>query len=571
MAQRLRGEMLNLEDRDAALVIAGETNEGKSSLVNALLGRPGLSPVGADVTTGVRIAFRGAQGEGARALSVEATERSVSLDEVSELGRVGSAAEDVQFLEVSLDHPLLRPGLTIVDTPGVGGLDSGHGAITLAALASADALLFVTDASAPLARPELEFLKQASERIGTIVFVLAKRDLYAGWETILRADRELLAKHAPDHQEAPFLAVSSRAELESVRARESGDAEFAAELAAQSGIAGLRTVLNETVLGGVHLLRTRNALQLCRSAVAELHLAAETSQAAESEEGAAELEAALQAATARKDAFARDKRVGTVALSDEFTLLGQELNRELNRELTQLRSAYEEMVRANRLKADDVAESLDVDIRAGLSRLDELLQARLGEITERLGRELELGMPVQFDHLDEPPDLKSTPESAAEHADGLAKVTGFLPAIFGVAALPGLVGSVGALVPAIAPIAPVAAVVGLAFIPLNIVQRRRTRHQQDSQRVIREAIERARIEVPPLLTRALLTVRRSIESDLNAGIGRREQELVAAVEKQRRLARASTEAREAHGKRPKNGCSLSTNCAVRLTRWIAKP
>ena len=60
-----------------------------------------------------------------------------------------------------IPNPLLEGGLTLVDTPGVGGLNAGHAAATLAFLPSADALVFVTDASAELSGPELEFLASA--------------------------------------------------------------------------------------------------------------------------------------------------------------------------------------------------------------------------------------------------------------------------------------------------------------------------------------------------------------------------------------------------------------------------
>ena len=61
--------------------------------------------------------------------------------------------QDVDLVEVRLPHPLLEGGLTVVDTPGVGGLNCGHAAATLAFLPSADALVFVTDASAELSGP----------------------------------------------------------------------------------------------------------------------------------------------------------------------------------------------------------------------------------------------------------------------------------------------------------------------------------------------------------------------------------------------------------------------------------
>jgi hypothetical protein len=46
-------------------VIIGETNRGKSSLVNALLGTPGLSPVDAGVATSTYLLFRHGEQPGA--------------------------------------------------------------------------------------------------------------------------------------------------------------------------------------------------------------------------------------------------------------------------------------------------------------------------------------------------------------------------------------------------------------------------------------------------------------------------------------------------------------------------
>ena len=60
-----------------------------------------------------------------------------------------------------MPHRVLRSGLCLLDTPGVGGLESAHGQITMGTLSSADCLLFVTDASQELTGPEMDFLKGA--------------------------------------------------------------------------------------------------------------------------------------------------------------------------------------------------------------------------------------------------------------------------------------------------------------------------------------------------------------------------------------------------------------------------
>jgi hypothetical protein len=231
-------------------------------------------------------------------------------------------------------------------------------------------------------------------------------------------------------------------------------------------------------------------------------------------------------------------------LGDEFAVLGHELNRELSRALVEIRTRHEELVRSNRLKPDDVPESLDADLRAAVSHLDGLLLTHLERIVGRIGAELGVGIPVSSSRIEVPPEVASLPETIGDRSDALSKVTSLMPSLFGVALLPSVVRSVGFVLPAVAPLAPFAAAAGLALIPFNLVQRRRAKNQQDATRITRESIERARIELPPVVTRSVLTVRRQIEAEVHAGIARRERELAAAIAHQRELADADASQRE---------------------------
>ncbi|HST67796.1 MAG TPA: dynamin, partial [Mycobacteriales bacterium] len=67
-----------------AVVVVGETGRGKSSLVNALLNLPGLSPVDAGVATASWLIFRHAAAPAARAVVPGATRPvDLPLDELS--------------------------------------------------------------------------------------------------------------------------------------------------------------------------------------------------------------------------------------------------------------------------------------------------------------------------------------------------------------------------------------------------------------------------------------------------------------------------------------------------------
>jgi hypothetical protein len=80
-------------------------------------------------------------------------------------------------------------------------------------------------------------------------------------------------------------------------------------------------------------------------------------------------------------------------------------------------------------------------------------------------------------------------------------------------------------------------------VPVSLLQRKRTRDQQEAARIVRLGIERAKTEVQPLLNEAVLKLRRAFERDLQAGMDQRERELASAISEQRRLLAADADER----------------------------
>jgi len=166
------------------LVVVGEFKQGKSTLINALLNTD-LCPVDDDVATSIPTflsygetptahAFR--QGQEPEALGTETLRQRIT--------EAGDADERADAVGIRLPRTLLSEGLVMVDTPGVGGLDSSHGARTLGALVRADAVLFVSDASQELTATEAEFLTKAHKACPTFAVAVTKTDFYPEWRRV---------------------------------------------------------------------------------------------------------------------------------------------------------------------------------------------------------------------------------------------------------------------------------------------------------------------------------------------------------------------------------------------------
>ncbi|MDQ3988921.1 MAG: dynamin family protein, partial [Actinomycetota bacterium] len=292
------------------VVVVGETSRGKSSLVNALLATPGLSPVDADVATARYLVMRHGPQWAARACYPGAAPPvAVSMGElvdwVSATAELPEGQVPPRYLEIAGPVPLLER-FTLVDTPGVGGLDEVHGELAAEAAAGATALLFVLDAAAPITRGELEFLTRLGGRVETVLFALTKTDLHRGWRQILDANRDALARHAPRFADAEFHPVSARL---AEKATGAPCVEVAALLRERSGIAALQTALQHQVTGRAAMLGEANVLRALATALDGLAVRLEAEQRALDGVGAAHASAA--ALRVRRDELATARRSST--------------------------------------------------------------------------------------------------------------------------------------------------------------------------------------------------------------------------------------------------------------------
>jgi hypothetical protein len=209
LADRLTAHRAETADPSYRVMVVGEFKQGKSSLVNALL-NAGVCPVDDDIATAVPTFIRHADTPWARIVrEADDGTRTDDVDFALLPGLITETASTsgLRAAEVGIPRRLLADGLTIIDTPGVGGLGSAHTAATVAALPHADAIVFVSDASQEFGRPELDFLAVARQACPDIAFVLTKIDLYPEWKRIRDIDLEHLTRLGIDADIMPTSAT----------------------------------------------------------------------------------------------------------------------------------------------------------------------------------------------------------------------------------------------------------------------------------------------------------------------------------------------------------------------------
>ena len=166
------------QDRFRVLV-AGEAKRGKSTLLNALLGRDVL-PTGAVPVTALATTVRD---DGHEGVTVRFTDGRIEQHPSQSLpGFVTQAANPDNRLGLAevvlhLHAPLLAAGVELVDSPGTGSVHGQNTDEARAALRTMDAAVFVLTADPPISAAERDLLAQvASASVHTFV-VLNKADL----------------------------------------------------------------------------------------------------------------------------------------------------------------------------------------------------------------------------------------------------------------------------------------------------------------------------------------------------------------------------------------------------------
>ena len=373
LAGRLDAAVARARRPSTVVCVVGEFKQGKSTLVNTLIGEE-VCPVDDDLATSVITML--SYGE-ARTATVhrrnEVGRQSADIDPAQVPGIISEAGNPdnrlaIERVDLTVPSPLLKVGITLIDTPGAGGLGGAQSA-TLAFLPLADALLFVSDASAELSAPEIEFLRRAVEACPSVVLVLTKIDLHPHWRRIAELDAGHLQRSGLD---IPVLAVSSHLRQRAVLVRDK-------QLSEESGFNEVGKILATSVLDPARNAAATRALEEAQGALEQLLSSQQTQAELRDPEKVTATVAELERA---KDELAHLRGPAarwSVLLSDRMQNLGAEINHDL-------RAAMRD---ANR-KVDEGAEEGTKE--AHFEELAAEIQAEVVDAVQQVQERLRLGV-----------------------------------------------------------------------------------------------------------------------------------------------------------------------------------
>jgi predicted GTPase len=217
--ERDREQLVALLDRLAAarlrVLVAGEAKRGKSTLVNALLGRDVL-PSGVTPLTAVTTTVRYGDDEHTEVRFLDGHDEKHPLaalaDLVTERGNPGNR-RGIASVTAYLAAPILTDGVELVDTPGTGSVFEWDTRTAHEALDSMDAAVFVLTADPPVSASERDLLRTVAGLSVTTFAVLNKADHLdePGLAEAVEFTRQVLSE-VGGHPETVY-AMSARAAL----------------------------------------------------------------------------------------------------------------------------------------------------------------------------------------------------------------------------------------------------------------------------------------------------------------------------------------------------------------------
>ncbi len=402
------------------IVVVGETKRGKSSLVNALVGEPGLSPVGADETSATYLSIvpldPPVTEPWAEMRAADGTRTQIAMTEIADYVDLSRLSQSARALPVGVEVHV-PPGplgdVVVTDCPGIGGIGGVRGRMSQRLVAETGCLLFVIDAGAPISAGELDYLQACATSVEHLIVCVTMIDKYPEtWLEIVDGVARELTSRSSRLGRFPVVGVSAPAAMAAQTASTAAVEEI---LLKASGL----PVLIEHVRKSDprEFLPSVNALRTCRTGLADALKLVSLRERMQSESEGPGVDAELLARKEELLALRTQEQRWTLDLDRDLGRMRAEIARDLTKRLGELSQTWRARIEKTPLtgrKAYVQATSLDMATEYQLLRRD-MADAAAASLDTILRRMFGDSLPAEVElALTAPSLLAKAEEQAAQ-------------------------------------------------------------------------------------------------------------------------------------------------------------
>lgn len=532
---------LTAKFRAGTVVVIGEVKRGKSSLVNALIGYRNLLPVDVLTCTSapIRVHIQGGDEapEYPQVALVRGTERQTVHPNdlyqwVTQAGTQASGnleAELPSAAEITLRCDSLA-GITLVDTPGVGGLDQQAVKSALLEARNAGVLLMVCDASSPITAPEMDILREAKETVGGVIVAVTKTDKnIRRWKSIIADNRRLINDHLG--LDLPVIGVSS---LRGSDAGEIPDPTRRAEIEQRSGI----TELHEAIFGQLKQpanIGERAALQSMKTALTSIVKGVK--QDIKILEGSTDTMAQLEAERNNLEKLREESSEFEQRFQRDLAVARNEVTDTLDKNLDDIKQSWQDQInrqqfRVLRSKPQVFTSQIETELKA----LMEQTMADMVAAIAKTANALFTDQPETIDEILATAVASLAPANISSHSVEKKTKDLFDPTLVSM-------GALGAgILSFVIPVAPVA---GAVWVGVNLGFRAMRNGKQHLIMWLRETTATTRMATARMLDTVITSARTELMLRYRADLRTKIKELQTRIDEARKIAQTSeTERRE---------------------------